>query len=250
MPVIRDDAVVLARFDYSETSQIIVLLTRLHGKVRAIAKGIKRSTKTRFAAGMDQLDIGNVVISSRQERSAGLATLTEWKQTRSLSGLRERLIRIHAAQYAAEVTTHLTEEWDPHTGLFDALADTLGELSGTAEPLGPLVDYQLRLLDSVGSIPRFGVCMVCGRDKSLTHFSSFEGGAICRQCEPNRMEKWEVQPGTLEALDRRGKVRAKWGSDPPAAAFRLLDYHIAHLIGRQPFLTAKLISGKPPRPRE
>src|SRR5215510_10576041 len=99
MPLLRDSAVVLGRLDYSETSQILVLFTREQGKVRAIAKGAKRSTKARFAPGIDLLDIGSVVISVRHERAEGLATLTEWKQTRSLSGLREKLERLSAAQY-------------------------------------------------------------------------------------------------------------------------------------------------------
>ena len=104
MALISDSAVVLTRLDYSETSQVIVLLTRAHGKVRAIAKGIKRGTKKRFAAGIDLLDVGQVVVSSRYERGPGLATVTEWKQTRSLSGLREKLFRIQGAQYVAEIT--------------------------------------------------------------------------------------------------------------------------------------------------
>ena len=74
MPLIRDAAVVLGRIDYSESSQILVLFTREHGKVRAIAKGAKRSTKTRFAPGVDLLDIGTVIFSVRHERAEGLAT--------------------------------------------------------------------------------------------------------------------------------------------------------------------------------
>ncbi len=241
MPIIRDDAVVLARLDYSETSQVIVLLTRLHGKVRAIAKGIKRSTKTRFAAAIDLLDFGQVVVSSRQERTASLATLTEWKQTRSLSGLREKLPRIHAAQYATEVTGHLTEDWDPHTELFDALAATVVELSEATEPLVPVVAYQLRMLDSIGSLPRFDACMLCGRDKILTHFSSFEGGLICRHCEPTQIEKWEVAPATLDTLRQFGAGRSDANVGSVAAAFGVLNYHIAHLMGREPLLASRLV---------
>ncbi len=56
MATIRDHAVALRRYEYSETSQVIVFFTRDHGLVRAIAKGIKRSTKTRFAAAVDPCD--------------------------------------------------------------------------------------------------------------------------------------------------------------------------------------------------
>ncbi len=241
MPAVRDDAVVLSRLDYSETSQVIVLFTRDHGKVRAIAKGIRRGTKTRFAAGIDLLEVGQVVLSSRQERTANLATVIEWKQTLSVSGLREKLSRIQGAEYLAEITGHLIEVWDPHVELYDALISTLVSLSEAADPLGPVVAYQLRLLESIGSIPRLDTCVLCGRETDLTHFSSLEGGMICRNCEPGQVEKWELSPSTLRILraHRRGRPGSISGS--LAGAFGVLNYHIAHLMGREPLLAARLL---------
>lgn len=243
MPAIRDDAVVLSRRDYSETSEVIVLLTRDHGKVRAIAKGIRRGTKTRFAAGIDLLEVGQVVLSSRQERTANLATLTEWKQTLSLSGLREKLVRIQGAEYVAEITGHLTEDWDPHVELYDAFISTLVSLSDAADPLGPVVAYQIRLLESIGSIPRFDTCVLCGRDTDLTHFSSLEGGMICRSCEPGQIEKWELSSSTLRALRAHRGGQPEPASGSLAGAFGVLNYHIAHLMGRKPMLAARLLPG-------
>lgn len=254
MPSIRDQAVVLRRLDYSETSQVIVLFTREHGKVRAIAKGIKRGTKKRFAVGIDLLDVGHVTVSYREERSAALATVTEWKQTRSLSGLREKLTRIQAAEYVAEVTAHLTVDWDPHSELFDALIQALVATADAANPLGIVVEYQLRLLDSIGSLPRFDACISCGRVDDLTHFTSFDGGMICRSCEAGKIEKYEVTPVALSTI--RGMLDMMAGavegaSTSPAAdqdaarqdapgVFAVLNYHIAHMMGRQPRLASKL----------
>jgi DNA repair protein RecO (recombination protein O) len=135
MPIIRDEAVVLSRLDYSENSQILVLFTREHGKARSIAKGIRRGTKKRFVAGIDLLDVGSAVLGAKQERGEALASLSEWRQTESLSGLRERLDRLHAALYAAELTSRLTEDWDPHPRLFDFLLKTLRDLAAAQEVL-------------------------------------------------------------------------------------------------------------------
>ena len=200
MALIADQAVVLAKVDYSETSQVLVFFTREHGKIRAIAKGIKRGTKKRFAVGIDLLDVGHVVVSSRQERGAALATVTEWKQTMTHTGLREKLFRIRGAQYVAEITASLTEDWDPHIELFDALMATLRELCEVAEPLMLVVRFQLALLDSIGSFPRFESCVQCGRQEDLVVFSSFEGGMVCKHCEPGQVEKRHVSPVTLERL--------------------------------------------------
>lgn len=243
MPLLHDAAVVLGRLDYSETSQILVLFTREHGKVRAIAKGAKRSTKTRFAPGVDLLEIGSVMFSVRHERAEGLATLTEWKQTRSLSGLREKLDRINAAQYAAEITARLTEDWDPHADLFDELIETLAWLAESKDALERVVRYQIILLDKIGSLPRFDACVVCDRDMDLTHFSSFEGGLICRNCEVGRVEKWEIAPATIEYLNlsQEGAASTPPDKNTVPSAFAVLNYHISHLMGMEPRLAESLV---------
>ena len=134
MALISDRAIVLRRLDYSETSQILALFTREHGQVRVIAKGIKRSTRLRFAVGIDLLELGQVVWSARVDRPQNLAILTEWKQVDAFVGLRERLERLYAAQYAAEITAELTIDQDPHATLFDDMQLFLQELSVVSSP--------------------------------------------------------------------------------------------------------------------
>jgi DNA repair protein RecO (recombination protein O) len=234
MHLIRDQAVVLARFDYSETSQVLVLLTRDCGKVRVLAKGIKRGTKNRFSAGADVLDVGEVVLSARRE-SGGLSSLTEWKQIRSLTGIREALPRLHAARYVAEITMQLTEDWDAHPGLFDSLLSHLVQVAGADEPLCILVRYQIDLLTAIGSIPRLEACVACGRESDLTHFSSFDGGLICRHCEAPRVEKRAVPSATLRGF------RGDPDGEAVRGAFCLLNYHLTHLMGKEPAWAAKLV---------
>lgn len=240
MPLIRDDAVTLRRLDYSETSQILALMTREHGHIRAIAKGVRRNTKTRFNPGIDLLEVGTVVLSVRGEHPAGLVTMTEWKQTRAMSGLRAALGRLHAGQYVAEVSAALTQEWDPHLQLFDAIVETLQRLADGESVLLAVAEFQWRLLTSIGSAPRMDACVACGRSASLTHFSAFEGGMICRSCRPRLAEKRAVTERTWLSL-RDGRL------DPPLGPFNLLNYYISHLMGRAPLLATKLVP--PARPR-
>ena len=263
MPVLRDEAVVLKRLDYSETSQVLVLFARARGKVRALAKGIKRSTKTRFAAGVDLLELGSVALSSRRTHSDALATLTEWKQQTSFAGLRETLPRLYSAQYAAETTAHLTEDWDPHEALFEALVGCLRGLAEADRTLPVVVTYQRALLTEIGSYPEFGGCVLCGRATELTHFSSFEGGMICRHCEPAQVEKRALSRPALallahadeadvpqtntadqatEAAARPTETAVQPTDAALIGAFDVLDYHISHLMGKEPLLAAKIVS--------
>lgn len=238
MASVKDEAIVLRRLDYSESSQILLFLTREHGPQRLIAKGIKRGTKTRFAVGIDLLERGWCVFlpSGRGEQSLG--TLTEWRQIDLHLGLRGQLQRLYAAQYAAEVTAVMTEDADPHPELFDGLVALLGALCGHDSPLVPLAVYQIVLLQATGFWPDLTRCMMCGKiapPGRAAYFSAREGGLICRDCEPRVVEKRKVGSATLAAL-RDGSVTDAIAAD----VFDLLDYHIAHAIGRPVTLAAFL----------
>ncbi len=244
MPLLSDQAVVLRRLDYSESSQIVVLFTREHGLVRAIAKGIKRGTKTRFAAAIDLLELGQMVWSSRPDRQGSLAILTEWKQTKGFIALRDRLERLYAAQYAAEITSELTAELDPHPVLFDALVSLLAESCTLSQPLAVLCGFQRTLLIEVGLMPQMDHCTACDRllelqSDELAYFSSHDGGLLCRNCEPAQVEKRLVHSITARAI-ATGEVSAETAVE----AFGLLNYHISHLMHKEPKLADFVVPGR------
>lgn len=238
MPLEDDDAVVLQRLDYSESSQVLVFFTRCHGKVRAIAKGVKRSTKKRFAVGIDLLELGHLVFSIRTPRQSALAILTEWKPGRPLGGLRTRLDRLYAAQYAVETTAALTEDWDPHQGLYEVLVDVLSNLADADEVSSHVGRFQSALLREIGSWPHLQACVSCGCTPQVDHpvwFSSNEGGLLCRDCEGSYIEKRQISPEMLAVLNEGDECE---GATP--AAVSLLDYHITHVMGRPPKVSRAL----------
>ncbi len=163
MAATKDQAIILRRLDYSESSQVLALFTREHGRQRLIAKGIKRGTRNKFATGIDLLERGAVVYIRHANRESSLGTLTEWRQVDLHLGLRESLHRWYAAQYAAEITAAMTEEADPQPELFDVLASLLAGLSGGDEPLPAVVRYQALLLTAAGLWPDLTRCVICDR---------------------------------------------------------------------------------------
>ncbi len=242
----NDQAITLRRYDYSETSQVLVLFGRTHGQIRLIARGIKRGTRNRFAAGIDLLELGEIVFSRREGAAARLGTLVEWRQTTVFPALRRDARRLYAAQYLAEITPRLTEEDDPFPDVFDAITVALHAIGAAAEPLVRVVSYQFALLRAIGLLPAFGHCVVCSRSYASGdgwHFSSHQGGLLCRNCEIARIEKCLVGPRTINLLRHihsayDGSASAeKTTSDENdqsavyRAAFGLLDYHIAHIAG-------------------
>jgi len=230
MSTLKDEAIVLRRLDFSETSQVLAFFTRDHGKVRVIAKGIKRSTRARHAAGIDLLEAGHLVLSVKSTHQQELAILAEWKQTSPFTQLRRRLDRLYGAQYGAGLTANLTEDWDPHPALFEALLRFLRTMEAADECLAAVIAYQRDLLTQIGSLPVFEACVACGQvmpTRGDICFSSHDGGLLCRDCEGSRTEKLHVGRGVLSWLAGRA------GARPDALeAYRILDYHLSHLMGR------------------
>jgi DNA repair protein RecO (recombination protein O) len=233
-----DHSICLRRHDYSETSQVLTLFGRRYGKQSAMAKGVKRGTKSRFACGVDLLEEGECVLSSPRS-GAGLAALMEWKQSNIHAALRRRIETLNAALYAVETTAALTEEADPHPKLFDSLAMLLNELSDRTDCLASLAMFQIVALEEAGLIPRFDLCRGCSRQVSggePAYFSSTEGGLVCRDCEAALIEKRRLpQEGRL-AVEKRSFP----SPEASLAAFDVLNYHIETVLGR-PMRLGKMI---------
>ncbi len=234
MAAITDEAICLRRLDYSETSQVLVVLTRHHGKQRLIAKGIKRARKAQTPVGIDLLEHGQATFVPRSAGSEALAPLTEWKQQDQFGGLRTHLVRIYAAQYAVEITNLLTEQGDPHPVAFDALLDLFGCLSDEAVlPIRAVVRFQTQLLREVGLMPQLDLCVSCGGTVSGrvgVFISAREGGVLCGDCEAPRVEKFRTSLAGLRAA----ALPLDAADTAVGQAFDMLDYYITEALGRRP----------------
>jgi len=240
MAAITDQAIVLRRLDYSETSQVLAFLSREHGLQRLIAKGVKRSTSKRFVPGIDLLERGQATFLPKSPGAEGLGTLTEWHQQDAHLGLRQDLHRLYAAQYAAEITAAMTEEADPHPELFDALAAVLAGLAAGGEPVSLIVAYQCSLIRLVGLWPDLTRCVLCGRlapPGRGAWFSAHQGGLVCRDCARSVPQRRQVRAETLAAV-RENRV----SGENAAGAFDLLNYAITETIGRVPVLAKFIVS--------
>jgi DNA repair protein RecO (recombination protein O) len=226
----RDEAVVLRLTEFSESSQIVTLFTRTAGHTRLIAKGARRSTKKRFAAGLDVLEHGTVqYLPPRGD--AQLGTLTEWVQRDTFTGLRRDLLRLQIAWYAVELVAALTEPGDAHWTLYDGLLKLLRDLADEADAPRALVIFQATLLEAIGYAPNVDTCVVSQRPltpHSPVYFSSEAGGMVSRDYEASYVEKRRVPAGLIGTTPATG---------PPEAWFDLLDYHLTHIAGKR-FKTA------------
>ena len=131
MPRFKDQAICIRHIDWSETSQIVALLTENHGLVRGIAKGAKRTSPSsvqRYSGGIELLTLGQTV--GMIKPTAELANLTEWDLQQPYWNLRQNLKAQQLALYGADLAGAMLAEHDAHPVVFCAMRTLLGELDG------------------------------------------------------------------------------------------------------------------------
>ncbi len=233
MASIQDQAVCLRSQEYSESSQIVTLFGREHGKIRAIAKGSRR-TKGKFEGGIELLSVGEIIFVPARE-SSSLSTLSEFAVTRTFPGLRKNLTGLHCAQYAAALVSEFTEDLDPHENLFELLCESLAGFERGEKPESVLLLFEWNLLKETGLSPRVDKCSSCGR--ALEHgvqlyFSSEVGGMLCRDCEPAVVEKRFVPARILDILQQPQQISQKSRKDV-LETHELLSYHQRQVTGKE-----------------
>lgn len=207
MARLKDDAICIRHLDWSETSQIVVLLTRGHGKVRGLAKGSKRLSPgsiARYSGGIELLTRGEIVCITKANLE--LATLTEWDLQEPFTHLRNDLAAQRAALYAADITNALLADHDIHTGTFEALHLFLTALAEPAHREASLLLFQWNLLTDLGYRPEMDRDVVTAKalpDRASYTFDARAGGltaTIEGSTDVEGGSAWKVRGETVAAL--------------------------------------------------
>ena len=219
MPLVHDRCLCLRKVEYSESSQILMLLGRAHGLVRVIAKGAHRTTKagaSKFGGGIDLLDLADAVFTHDPGRELG--TLTEWRLLDGHLELHRTLRGLYLAQYAAELVSMLFQEHDPHTELFDRTEAALVELATPRQEEAFLL-FELDLLREAGYLADLSSCASCGRavgEQSVVSFSPARGGIVCPDCQPAAPDRMSLDPRLLRLI--QGLLRLPRSNGSAASA--------------------------------
>src|SRR5579884_1446886 len=181
------EAVVLRSIRLGEADRVLHLYTQAHGRVGAVAKGV-RKTKSRFGARLEPLSHVELVL----HRGRGeLETVTAAQLVRSHRAAREDYYRFSVGMIGAEAMLRLFSEEEANEQAFTAVTrflDLLDETPHAAErpaldPLG--LAFQLKLLWLAGYLPHVSGCAECGAyELPLVGYSTKAGGAVCAGCAP------------------------------------------------------------------
>jgi len=117
-----DRAICLRTTDFSETSQVLVMLTRDSGVVKLLAKGSKRP-KSKSGGRIDLFSEGECTYAPA--KSKDLSTLMEFTETAGHVDLRSDLDRLNAGMMMLELAGSMLAEGDPQPVAFDLLHNAL-----------------------------------------------------------------------------------------------------------------------------
>lgn len=152
------DAIVLSRFDYGEADRILTLLTPEHGKIKAIAKGIRRPT-SRIGGSLEPL----AELRLQLARGRTFDVVTQVTMQHAWLGLRDRLEVTATAWYCAELVDRSLEERHAAEPLYLLLRRAYELLDAGMSPGRVARWFEMRLCDELGVRPEVDRCVECDR---------------------------------------------------------------------------------------
>ena len=238
MPLYRDEGVVLRTTKLGEADRIVTLLTRTHGKVRAVAKGVRR-TKSRFGGRLEPFMRVDLLIAEGRS----LDVISQAESIAAYGGaIATDFDAYGAASTIVETIDKLVDTENEQVGeQYGLLIAALAALARhTHDPKAIGSSYVMRALALAGWTPRLDGCVVCGRPQN-DYLSIPAGGTMCatdHTPEAQRVDAsaltqfkalvagdWSVlDAGTLEPSTER--LVEEWGEyylERPIRSLRLLD---------------------------
>jgi DNA repair protein RecO (recombination protein O) len=215
VPLYRDEAVVLRVHKLGEADRIVTLLTRRHGRVRAVGKGVRR-TSSRFGARLEPGSHIDVQLYSRlpegQASPDGRRALDVVQQTESIDPFGARLAgdyaRWTAASVICETAERMTEEGEPALRLFLLVVGALRALVAGEHDPGLILDaFLIRAMAVAGWEPALLECAKCSRPGPHAAFNVPAGGRAAAWSRPTCSGTWSA-----------ACARCRWSTAHEAAA--------------------------------
>ena len=224
----RDTGVVLRTYKLRESDKIVVIHTLDNGKVRAVAKGV-RKTKSKFGARLEPMSHVRLLLYRGRE----LDIVSQAESVEPLTPMLSSLDRASQGLAALEAVDQLSMEREPNPQLYRML---VGVLRTIAERPSPRVvpAFYWKLLANEGLRPQLDACVRCGGVEPAVNLVAFdlgEGGVLCRSCRSGTA----ISQGALTLMRDilGGRLNEALAQDESplthevsALATRALEYHI------------------------
>ena len=174
----HQEGVVLRSYPFGEADRVVVLLSPRRGKLRTVARGVRR-VKSRLRGRLEPFFRVELVLYRGRE----LDLITSATVVASHPQLRSDLDRLLSASMMVNAADAVAQPEQRSQSLYELLTQSL-EVLATAEDIpGLTTAFLLRLAEVVGVAPALGWCASCGGGHGLERFNFEGGGAVCRRCQ-------------------------------------------------------------------
>lgn len=178
-----DDALVLRRTPFRETSLLLHFFTRHSGLLSAVARGVRATGRSAALVDRAALAGFHTLIIGRYARSAqALSTLTAVEIKHPRHRLMYKASALLAAQVIQETLYRFMAPDEPNPAVFELLEWAWNQLDAESEPLTVMGICQGRLVRALGYGWRTDCCAGCGLTKRLHYFSAKRGQVVCDRC--------------------------------------------------------------------
>lgn len=184
--------IVLSDTNYSESSKILNVLTKEHGKIGIISKGC-RNLKSSLRSVSSKLTYGYFNIYYKQE---GLSVLISVDIINDFSNIKQDLFKIGYATFLSDLTNQVLKETSSNE-IFDLFINGLIKINDDFDPMIITNIIELKYLNYLGVMPILDCCSICGSNKKIVTISSFAGGYLCVNCYKN---EYIVDEKTIKLL--------------------------------------------------
>jgi len=198
MPLYKEQGVVLRSSKLGEADKIVTVMTQGSGKVRAVAKGIRKTT-SRFGARLEPFT--HVSLMVYRGRGA-LDTVSQAEIIDPFRSLRADLGLFAAGETMLEAVDKVAEEHERNVRLFMLLLTGMRALDARPTDAAAVAEsFLLKLLSLSGFHPSLRACAVCGV-QGPDRFASGQGGAVC--AADAELDAGYASPEALEHLAELG----------------------------------------------
>ena len=189
----------LRSMDLGEADRVLTVLTPRLGKLKVIAKGVRRP-RSRIGGGLQPFSDVQLVLAVG--RTFDVVTSSSLEDPHL--GLRNDLHSTAAAWYVVELADRFCEGAADSHEAFRLLAQALSALDAGSEVMREVVArwFELALLDAMGFRPELGRCLECGAaiEPHGNAFSATGGGVVCSQCRHAALGARSISPDALKVL--------------------------------------------------
>ena len=234
-------AFMLRKKDFGDYDLIITFFTLKEGKITAIAKSAKKSTK-RFGGILELFSVLDVVFVTGRKK--GLPVLQEAALKHPFTNIRSSMLKTAYASYWTELTNEWMEDGHPEIRLYQLFYHVLKELDAGQVPEGALsILFQMRFMKMFGLAPSLHCCGNCRNElenikETKVMFSPAKGGIFCNRCAPEGGRNMALTKGAVKQLlwiekqNLKQAARIRFDSDAMKTGEALMETFVPFHLGK------------------